>query len=263
MKNYGAVIGQGGAAYRNALAALCADVLLLPPAEGMDPRVASHPDMLMTVWGQDVVMPASYAARADVRPILDTLCRRCGVRVITTEISPGNTYPHDVACNGLLYGGKLYGKLSALAPEILRLADDSGIEAVNVAQGYAGCSALACGDILLTADPSIRDAVCACGGDVLFLSPGGIRLPGYDTGFIGGAGGYADGHAVFFGDVRRHPDGDRITQALSARGIVCHCLGERELTDFGGIKFFFCRAELRLSEKCGTMRIDSQREVIL
>ena len=262
MKNYVAVIGQGGAAYRNALAALCADVLLLPPAEGMDPRVASHPDMLMTVWGQDVVMPASYAARADVRPILDTLCRRCGVRVITTEISPGSVYPHDVVCNSLLFGGDLYGKLTALAPEIRQLAVRDGRKAVDVAQGYAGCSALACGDVLLTADPSIRDAVCACGGDVLFLSPGGIRLPGYDTGFIGGAGGYADGHAVFFGDVRRHPDGDRITQALSARGIVCHCLGERELTDFGGIKFFFCRAELRLSEKCGTMRIDSQREVI-
>ena len=238
MKNYVAVIGQGGASYKEVLAALCADVLLLPPAEGMDPRVASHPDMLMMAIGRDVAVPASYAARADVQPILNTLRQRCGIRVMTTEKSPGNTYPHDVACNGLLCGGKLYGKLSALAPEILRLADDSGIEAVNVAQGYAGCSALACGDILLTADPSIRDAVCACGGDVLFLSPGGIRLPGYDTGFIGGAGGYAEGHAVFFGDVRRHPDGDRIAQTLAARGIVCHCLGERELKDFGGIKFF-------------------------
>ena len=263
MKNYVAVIGQGGAAYREVLAALCGEVLLLPPARGMDPRVASHPDMLMMAIGRDVAVPASYAARADVQPILNTLRQRCGIRVITTEKSPGNTYPHDVTCNGLLYGGKLYGKLSALAPEILRLADDSGIEAVNVAQGYAGCSALACGDILLTADPSVRNAVSERNGSVLSLSPGGIDLPGYDTGFIGGAGGYADGHAVFFGDVRRHPDGDRITQALSARGIVCHCLGERELTDFGGIKFFFCRADLRLSEKCGTMRIDSQREVIL
>ena len=263
MKNCIAVIGQGAASYRDALAALCAEVLLLPPAEGMDPRVASHPDMLMMAIGRDVAVPASYAARADVQPILNTLRHRCGIRVMTTEKSPGDSYPHDVVCNALMYGGKLYGKLSALAPEILRLADADGIEAVDVAQGYAGCSALACRDILLTADPSIRSAISERGGNVLLLSPGGIDLPGYDTGFIGGAGGYADGHAVFFGDVRRHPDGDRITQALSARGIVCHCLGERELTDFGGIKFFFCRAELRLSEKCGTMRIDSQREVIL
>ena len=263
MKNCIAVIGQGAASYRDALAALCAEVLLLPPAEGMDPRVASHPDMLMMAIGRDVVVPAFYASRADVRPILDTLRDQCGIRVMTTEKIPGDSYPHDVVCNALMYGGKLYGKLSALAPEILQLADADGIEAVDVAQGYAGCSALACRDILLTADSSIRSAISERGGNVLLLSPGGIDLPGYDTGFIGGAGGYADGHAVFFGDVRRHPDGDRITQALSARGIVCHCLGERELTDFGGIKFFFCRAELRLSEKCGTMRIDSQREVIL
>ena len=138
----------------------------------------------------------------------------------------------------LLFGGRLYGKLSALAPEILHLAADSGIETVEVAQGYAGCSALACGDLLLTADPSIRKAAGDRGGNVLFLSPGGIDLPGYDTGFIGGAGGCADGHAVFFGDVHRHPDGDRIADALAKRGISCHCLGNGPLTDFGGIKFF-------------------------
>ena len=238
MKNYVAVIGQGGAAYRNALAALCGEVLLLPPARGMDPRVASHPDMLMMVLGRDVVVPASYAARADVQPILNTLRQRCGIRVITTEREPGDTYPHDVVCNGLLFGSYLYGKRSALAPEILNLAAADGWGVAEVSQGYAGCSALACCDVLLTADPSIRRAVTERGGDVLFLTSGGIALHGYDTGFIGGAGGFVDGHAVFFGDVRTHPDGERITEALSLRGILCHSLGEGPLTDFGGIKFF-------------------------
>lgn len=238
LKNYIAVIGQGAASYRESLAELCDAVLVLPPARGMDPRVASHPDMLMTVVGRDAVVPASYAAQEDVGPITDTLLRRCGVRVITTEKSPGNMYPHDVVCNALLFDGCLYGKLSALAPEILRLADEIGIATANVAQGYAGCSALACGDILLTADPSVRNAVSERSGSVLSLSPGGIDLPGYDTGFIGGAGGYVDGHAVFFGDVHRHPDGERMADTLAKRGIVCHCLGDGPLTDFGGIKFF-------------------------
>ena len=238
LKNYIAVIGQGAVSCRDALADLCGDVLVLPPAEGMDPRVASHPDMLMTVVGRDAVVPASYAAREDVDPILDTLRHRCGIRVITTEKSPGNMYPHDVVYNALLFDGCLYGKLSALAPEILRLADEIGIATANVAQGYAGCSALACGNILLTADSSIREAVRDRGGEVLSLSPGGIDLPGYDTGFIGGAGGYVDGHALFFGDVHRHPDGERMADTLAKRGIVCHCLGNGPLTDFGGIKFF-------------------------
>lgn len=238
MKKYIAVIGQGAASYRDALAALCAEVLLLPPADGMDPRVASHPDMLISVLGQNAVVPASYASRPDVVPIMDTLRDRCGIRVITTNRSPGSVYPRDVVCNSLLFGENLYGKLTALASEILHLADRDGREAVDVAQGYSGCSALACGEILLTADPSIRKAVMERGGDVLSLTPGGIRLPGYDTGFIGGAGGYADGHAVFFGDVRTHPDGDRIADTLASRGIVCRCLGDGPLTDFGGIKFF-------------------------
>lgn len=238
LKNYIAVIGQGAAPYKESLAALCDAVLVLPAARGMDSRVASHPDMLMMIIGRDVVIPASYGDREDVYPILDVLRSRCGVRLILSERSPGDAYPDDVVCNALLFGGRLYGKLSALAPEILHLAEEGGIDAVDVAQGYAGCSALACGDLLLTADPSIRKAVRDQGGEVLFLSPGGIDLPGYDTGFIGGAGGYADGHAVFFGDVHRHPDGDRIAQTLADRGIVCHCLGDGPLTDFGGIKFF-------------------------
>lgn len=238
LKNYIAVIGQGAAPYKESLGALCDAVLVLPAARGMDSRVASHPDMLMMIIGRDVVIPASYGDREDVYPILDVLRSRCGVRLILSERSPGDAYPDDVVCNALLFGGRLYGKLSALAPEILHLAEEGGIDAVDVAQGYAGCSALACGDILLTADPSIRKAVRDRCGEVMFLSPGGIDLPGYDTGFIGGAGGYADGHAVFFGDVHRHPDGERIAQTLADRGIVCHCLGDGPLTDFGGIKFF-------------------------
>ena len=238
LKDYIAVIGQGGESCRESLAALCDAVLVLPPARGMDSRVASHPDMLMTVIGRDVVVPASYAAREDVFPILDTFRCRCGVRLLRSERSPGDAYPQDVTCNALLFGGCLYGKLSALAPEILCLAGEIGIATADVAQGYAGCSALACGDLLLTADPSIKEAVTDRGGEVLSLSPGGIDLPGYNMGFIGGAGGYVDGHAVFFGDVHRHPDGERIADALVERGIVCHCLGEGPLTDFGGIKFF-------------------------
>ena len=74
LKNCIAVIGQGAAPFRDALARLCADVLVLPPCPGMDLRVASHPDMLIMAIGQDVVVPRSAArrrisgARADSLP---------------------------------------------------------------------------------------------------------------------------------------------------------------------------------------------------
>ena len=238
LKNCIAVIGQGAAPFREALARLCADVLVLPPCPGMDPRVASHPDMLMTVIGQNVILPGAYACREDVSPLLDILHRRCGCRMVCADLTPGDTYPADAAYNSLSFGTTLYGKLSSLSPDILRIAAACGMDTADVRQGYTGCSALSCGDILLTADPSIRDAVVARGGEVLLLTPGGIRLPGYNTGFIGGAGGCVMGNAVFFGDVRRHPDGDRIADVLAGRGITCHALSEDPLTDFGGIKFF-------------------------
>ena len=60
LKNCIAVIGWGAAHYREALARLCADVLVLPPCPGMDRRVSSHPDMLMTVIGRDVIVPLMH-----------------------------------------------------------------------------------------------------------------------------------------------------------------------------------------------------------
>lgn len=238
LKNCIAVIGQGAAPFREALARLCADVLMLPSCPGMDPRVASHPDMLMTVIGRDVIVPGAYACQKNVSPLLEILHRRCGCRIVGADPTPGDAYPADVAYNSLSFGTTLYGKLSSLSPDILRIAAACGMDTADVRQGYTGCSALSCGDVLLTADPSIRDAVVARGGEVLFLTPDGIRLPGYNAGFIGGAGGYVRGNAVFFGDVRHHPDGERIVDVLVSRGITCHALSEDPLTDFGGIKFF-------------------------
>ena len=99
-----AVIGAGASAFAPMLARHFADVIVLPPYSRLDPRVASHPDMLLMSLGRDVVIPASYGNREDVYPILDVLRSRCGVRLILSERSPGDTYPHDVVCNALFFG---------------------------------------------------------------------------------------------------------------------------------------------------------------
>ena len=71
----------------------------------------------------------------------------------------------------------------------------------------------------------------------MYIASGGISLPPYGTGFIGGASG-VDGDTVYFtGDIMTHPDGARITDALSSRGAKCVSLCDGGLFDVGGIKF--------------------------
>ena len=107
---------------------------------------------------------------------------------------------------------------------------------MSVNQGYAACSCLCFRGLVITADRGIAralDGVC----DTLLIKPGGISLPPYGTGFIGGASG-ADGDKVLFvGDIAAHPDGERMVSALESRGAKCASLGGGELFDVGGIKF--------------------------
>lgn len=247
---YTAVIGAGAASYADALSALCADVILLPPCASLDPRVASHPDMLFTQIGARCIVPASYAAQPDAAKALARLEAAAQVRV---EVSPhplGRAYPGDIGYNVLVCGGALFGLLPHVAPEILRAARAAGLRPVTVRQGYAGCSTLVCGDLAVTADPSLRAALHAEGVPVFSLPSGGIALAGYGCGFIGGASGYAAGAAVFFGDPAQYTAGEALCAELARRGIAVYALRRAPLADFGGIRFVKNRADGCIEHSC-------------
>jgi len=238
---YLAVISCDAAPYADALAAHCADVLLLPPCTRHDRRIAAHPDTLLAQLGDVLVTSAVYAAEAEA--VFAELHRRCACRVIRAAYVPGRQYPADVGCNILACGRFAYALTAHLAAEVIAAAAEQGITLRNVRQGYAGCSALSCGGMIITADPSILRAAAADGVRTLAISPDGILLPGYDRGFIGGASGYAAGAAAFFGDIGRHPDGWRIAAALEAHGVEMISLADKALCDYGGIRFLRVKEE--------------------
>jgi len=226
-----AVIGAGAAAFADALARHFADVLILPPHPSLDPRTASHPDMLFARVGDVLVTDPVYAEAA--AEVIGRIGARIPVLPGVTELA--EPYPHDAAYNILTHSRVLYARRDALDPLTARLAAERGFALHSVRQGYAGCSALSCGDLVLTTDPSLAAALTADGAEVLRLSPGGILLPGYDCGFIGGASGFCGDTAIFFGDPAAHPDGARILDALEKRGVGILPLGAGMLCDFGGI----------------------------
>ena len=237
MKYWGdslALISCDAAVYADAIAAHCADVILLPPCAQLDRRIAAHPDTLTAQLGDALIMPAAYAAAEE---IADILRRRCRSRVILSEYMPGARYPQDVGCNLLRWDRFAYGLTAHLAPEIAPEAAEQGIVLRNVKQGYAACSALSCDAGVISADCGILRAAAMDGADTLTISSDGIFLEGYGCGFIGGASGCTANAAAFFGDPASHPDGHRIIEWLEARGVQPVPLKRGPLHDFGGIRF--------------------------
>lgn len=148
----------------------------------------------------------------------------------------GKSYPENILLNCLYFGDKLYGKLSAVDPTVLTYCKEQNIELVNVNQGYTRCSTLVISDYaVITADKSIEKVMKSNGAEVLLISSGNIVLEGFDYGFIGGAGFYDNNIIYFFGNVKKHPDYDKIKVFCEKRHskieIICE---DKPLTDIGG-----------------------------
>ena len=206
-------------------------VIRLPPFRKLPAPVAAHPDMLICRVGETLFLPAEY---------LDAH-RRCfseyGLPVEGTEERFSPVYPGDVRLNCLvLPDGTVVGKEGAVAAKILRRA----ARFVPCRQGYTRCSTCLFGENgIVTADPSVEKVLSSLGYDVLRIAPGGISLPGYDTGFIGGCGGQLkkDRYA-FFGDLSLHGDYPAIRSFAARHGVTLMSLTEENLTDFGGFVTF-------------------------
>lgn len=250
----------------------------LPPFSRLGAPVASHADMLMLpldgrlyTYGEyldahpelladdtDIVGnaadPHDETRSCDAAPRVDadgssrgdetmpTLCR--------TALPGGDVlaYPNDISLNALPLtterGRFLLCRSDMLAPELRRAAEAAGREIVDVRQGYTHCSVCTVADgRLITADRGIARRAEELGAEVLLISSGGIELPPYNTGFIGGASVRVGSCLIFFGEPKKHPDGERILgfcrEALQdgaeLDGIplceIAHTLGR--LRDFG------------------------------
>ncbi len=198
---------------------LCAK--LLPLFEMLDVPVASHPDMLVNLAdGRILVHRLYHDANRELF---------YGLPITLTDEPMGKKYPSDILLNGLKVGRTVYGRR-----EISRYLTESSERFVKVKQGYTRCSTLMLEAAAVTADSGIAAALRADGIDVLTITPGSIRLDGYDCGFIGGASTVVEREVLFFGDVASHPDGEKIADFCEFHGYKAVSLGDSPLYDYGG-----------------------------
>lgn len=170
---------------------------------------------------------------------LDHIAAAGGCSISFLEAAPGDSYPQDVPLC-IRQVGRYVISNPRTAPELCRTATAAGLIPIYTRQGYTACSALAVGDGIMTADSGIKKAAEAAGLAVLEITQGGILLPGYDYGFIGGTCGVCPerGEVWFAGDPLTHPNGAEITDFIEHHGYRAVPLADGPLFDCGGMFFF-------------------------
>ena len=197
---------------------------LLPPER-------YHADLLLRHLGGNTVLVES--GQLELMKAIDSF----GGKTQAVSRPLEKTYPYNIALNALICGESLFGKLEALAPELLTWAHGQGQRLKKVRQGYAGCAcALVNERAILTSDKGIAKAAGEEGIDCLLLTPGHIRCDGFDCGFIGGCcGKLAPDLLAFVGELNSHPDETRIREFCHRRGVDVLSLTDGPLCDIGGI----------------------------
>lgn len=212
-------------AMEDTLSSLGFVTLRLPPHKALPAPIDRHPDMLMAqLPSGKLLITRSYYDQNEA-----ILSAYAHVFEFTSE-SLGNTYPEDTKLNALKVDHTLFcGKAAseALTAQYERV--------ITVKQGYTHCAAAKIGRGIVTADPSLYQALANEGIDTLLISSGHIALKPYDTGFIGGASlALSDKLTVFFGKLEAHPDYERILAFTKKQGAEILSLSNEPLSDFGG-----------------------------
>ncbi len=201
-------------------------VFVIPPDNTVAPEVASHPDMILTVFDGRLFCHESYTSH-----MLCQIAELCGLDVVYCRGKRSGKYPEDVAFNVLSVGDKLLGRSDSVAGELREF------DIINTRQGYAGCTSLFAAGHVISADPSILSSAKSAGIPTVRISGEGIQLAGYSTGFIGGACGAYGDKIYICGDPDTSPAGRDLQRACHELGLRLISLCDGPVTDVGGIKF--------------------------
>lgn len=209
-------------------------LIKLPPDPNLGEAVRSHPDTVMFYREGEIITTAEYC---DVAAYIFSDLREFApnVKISFTDDRRSDRYPQDCVLNALVIGNKLFCKADTVSDGIKNFALSHGYEIVHTKQGYPACSVLAFGGSAITADRGIASTLENNGIKVTLINEGGISLPPYSYGFIGGASGVVGNKVYFFGNIDLHPDAEIIRKAITSEGYIPVSLSDEDLSDFGGI----------------------------
>ena len=205
----------------------------IPTCDTLPTPVNHHPDMLFFNPPNKTITVLSSGYNA-VNPHFFKNFTSENVELDTVALQP--EYPYDIAFDALAAGDILYCLEAHTAETVKRHFG----KIVNVRQGYAACSTLLLNEkAAVTADGSISKALKQNGITVLDIAPEGIALPGYNSGFIGGASAVVGDTVIFFGNLSDHPSKNEIVNFCQEQGFETLDFPALPLTDYGSIRKIF------------------------
>lgn len=165
---------------------------------------------------------------------------KLGVRgpVLERETPPFSPdYPDNAAMCALVLDRFLIHRLDITDAHVLQYCRTRGFREIHIRQGYARCACVAVdGRSVITSDPGLFRALSRIPElDVLRVREGFVALPGYPTGFLGGASGRVGDEIVINGDLSRHPDFEIMREFIRAHGLALRHFPGEALVDIGSI----------------------------
>ncbi len=194
----------------------------------VDKAVSKHADLSALYFGGGRIV----VDRGQTKLI--SKLKALGFSVTETDEKVSGTYPGDCILNHTVMGENIIGNSKIFDESVKRLC--KGLKAISVNQGYCKCSVLVVDErSIITDDESVARKVSENGIECLLISKGDIFLEGHSYGFIGGAGGkISKNEIIFFGDITKHRDYDRIKKFIAGKDMEIISF-DFPLTDFGGI----------------------------
>lgn len=177
--------------------------------------IASHPDLFMCKMGCHPDSPVFFG----------------------DPFTPKDPYPTDIPYNAACTGKYFIHYLPATNTELLQKAKDMSMVLINVRQGYTKCNTVVVDETsLITSDNGIFNTLEGFPSiDCLLIQPGYVSLPGYQTGFIGGASGKIGNRILFHGNLKDHPNCSQIINFIESKELEVVWFEEFPLTDIGSI----------------------------
>ena len=205
------------------------NILICPHSNLLYEAVCGHPDMLMQILDNNIVVHKDMD-----NEFIQTLVLH-NYRVYKSKLNLEFKYPHNICLNSLNIGNLFVHSINFTDTNLLSFTKNRKL--INVNQGYTKCSTCIVNDhAIITSDVSIAKALSLENIDVLLIPPGDILLPGLNYGFIGGATGLIEDNVLaFYGHLDHYLYGKEILIFLNKHKVEPVFLRNGKLIDRGSI----------------------------
>lgn len=213
---------------KNGLEKLGVHVIELEPDKNVDSRIRAHSDLVFLHIGGKAAFYVND--RANLPAELD------GMKIQRISAPLGAEYPDDCRLNCAVIGKHIICNIDTADSCVLKYFSTSHYDIIAVKQGYTKCSVLPVTDsAIITDDLSVYNA-CRDVFDTLYVEKRFVNLPGFDYGFIGGAGGkISRSELVFTGNIYDLSVKNEIERFCAGHGVECIFLSDEQIYDVGSL----------------------------